>query len=136
MGLGGGKSRAENRKVIKVRGERKSDWRPHLINQSCRATCQSLGYLLLVTEDRIILLTGVSLCVIGWFSNLMEQCVRMWVSVGIPHALRPPAERRSRVQESKALPPPTKHTHTTQPSALINNVQVWKGEGQRKETRS
>lgn len=60
VGLGEGirknrkKSRAEKRKVIKVRGEGKSNWRPHLINQSCRATCQSLGYFLLVTEDRII----------------------------------------------------------------------------------
>lgn len=37
------KSRAERRKVIKVRWDWKSDWRPHLINQSCRATCQSPG---------------------------------------------------------------------------------------------
>lgn len=30
------KSRAKRRKVIKVRWDWKSDWRPHLINQSCR----------------------------------------------------------------------------------------------------
>ena len=115
-------------KVIKARGEGERLETP--LNKSELPSNLSVSRLfLLVTEDQLVLVTGVLLCAIGWLSGqCVHECVCMSGRIpSITHGLGPQAETRSHVGDGGRRAEEEQHPRPLCALALVC-VSAWKGE--------